>query len=111
MAGTTVEEMRNDWRARAEERVKGRLVLEAISKVENIEVTPEEVDNEIKKAAEATGRDFEEVKQIFQMQGAISSLKKRLLVGKAIDWLVEHANVKVKEDTEKKEDQEDKGTE
>lgn len=111
MTGTTEEDLRNEWRDKAEERVKSRLVVEAIAKAENLEVTPEEVDNEIKKAAQATGRDFNEVKEIFQMQGNMGSLKKRVLIGKTIDWLVENANIKEKEGTEEKENQEDKGTE
>ncbi|MBE0446766.1 MAG: trigger factor [Actinobacteria bacterium] len=111
MTGTTVEDLHNEWRDRAEDRVKSRLVLEAISEAENVEVSPEDVDNEIKKAAEATGRDFDEVKQIFQMKGTINSLGKRLLIGKAIDWLIENANIKIKEEMEEKENQEGKGME
>ncbi len=91
ITGMTMEQLREDWRDRARYRVKSRLVLEAIAKNEDIEVTPEEVDNEIKKAAEATGRDFEEVKQIFLIKGTINDLSKRIQIGKTIDWLVDNA--------------------
>jgi len=111
MTGMTEESLRADWRDKAEERVKGRLVMEAIAEAENIEATPEEVDNEIKKAAEATGRDFEEVKQIFQMKGTTGSLKKRILIGKTIDWLTENANIKTKEETEEETKEESEGKE
>lgn len=104
LVNTTVEDLRNDWRDRAKNRVKSRLVLEAISKAENIEVSADEVDNEIMKAAEATGRDYEEVKQIFAMKGSIGALKERMLIGKTIDWLVEHAAVKETEEKEEKEE-------
>ncbi len=130
LTGMTMEKLREDWHDRARNRVKSRLVLEAIARAENIEVTPEEVDNEIKKAAEATGRDFEEVKQIFLMKGTMGDLQKRLQIGKTIDWLVDNAVIeepeekaeekakpKKKEKVEKKEVkeeekiQDDKGTE
>jgi len=105
LTGMTVEKLREEWRDRAEQRVKNRLVLEAVADAENIEATQEDVDNEIKKAAEATGRDFEEVKQIFEMKGTFSALKQRIAIGKTIDWLVDAANIK----EETKEEKETKG--
>ncbi|MCL6472645.1 MAG: trigger factor [Firmicutes bacterium] len=101
LTGMDISKLREDWREQAEYRVKSRLVLEAVAKAENIEVTPEEVDNEIKKAAEATGRDYEEVKQIFLIKGTMGDLKNRLLISKAISWLVDNAVVEVQEETEK----------
>lgn len=129
LTGMTAGDLRKEWRDRAEQRVKNRLVLEAIADAENIEAAQEDVDNEIKKAAEATGRDFEEIKQIFEMKGTIGALKQRIAIGKTIDWLVDAANIKeeAKEATketkgnseekakskekEKEENKNDKGTE
>ena len=118
LVGKTKEDLKNEWRDRARNRVRGRLVVEAVAKAENIEVTPEEVDNEVEKAAEAAGRDFEEVKQIFTMRGSLDELKKRLIISKTIDWLVEHAKIKessnekaLGKQEEKEKIQGDKGTE
>lgn len=110
LTGMTKESLRGDWHDRARHRVKSRMVVEAIANAENIEVTPEEVDNEIKKAAEATGRDFEEVKQIFEMKGSIGALKRRILISKAIDWLVEHSVIVEKEEVEETQETQGKQT-
>jgi len=107
LTGMTKEALRGDWHDRARHRVKSRMVVEAVAEAENIEVTPEEVDNEINKAAEATGRDFEEVKHIFEMKGSIGALKKRILISKAIDWLVERSVITEKEAKEAAEEAEE----
>jgi len=109
LTGMTVENLRKEWRDRAEQRVKNRLVLEAIANAENIEAAQEDVDNEIKKAAEATGRDFEEIKQIFEMKGTIGALKQRIAIGKTIDWLVDAANIKEEAKEATKESKETRG--
>lgn len=100
--GTTPEKLREDWKDRAEDRVRSRLVLEAIASAENIEVSQEEVDNEIRKAADAAQRDFDEVKRIFESRGTIDTLKSRIQVDKTLDWLVD--NAVIKEEIEEKEE-------
>ncbi|HEY3375764.1 MAG TPA: trigger factor [Candidatus Aquicultor sp.] len=94
IAGKTIDELRNDWREGAINRVKSRLVLEAIAQAENIEVTPEEVDNEIEEAAEAAQHSFDEVKRIFEERGTLNVLKNRLLIDKTINWLESNADIK-----------------
>ena len=45
--GTTMEDMRAEMRPDAEKRVKSQLILEAIGKAENIEATPEEIEEKL----------------------------------------------------------------
>lgn len=45
--GTTVEDIRNEKKAEAEQNIKTRLIMEALVKTEKIEVTPEEVQAKI----------------------------------------------------------------
>lgn len=107
MVGASIEELRAEWNERAHHRVKSRLVLETIATQEKIVAGAEEVDNEMKKVATATGRDFEEVKQIFMMQGNMGALATRIKLAKTIDWLVGQANIKTDEEP-KAEEKEDK---
>lgn len=62
MTGTTMEDIQEQLRPMAIKRVTADLVLEAIAKQENIEVSDEDIDNELNKMAkqynEAEGKKF-----------------------------------------------------
>jgi trigger factor len=93
MAGTTLENVRDQWRERAMGAVKSRLVLEAIADAENIEVSQDEVEEELKKTAESMNHPYEEVKRVFEQRGTLGILKQRMTVDKTIDWLKDHAKI------------------
>lgn len=83
--GKTADDMRAEMRDQAEKRVKFNLILAEIVKAENIEVTDEEVDAEIKEIATYYGREFDEVKRLFesqmiQIKGDLASRKALQLV-------------------------------
>lgn len=59
---TTEADMRKNYRTEAEARVKMQLVIEAVSKAENVEATDEEIEEEIKKYAENGSTDVETFK-------------------------------------------------
>ena len=59
---TTEDKMRETYRTEAEARVKMQLVIEAISKAENVQATDEEIEEEIKKYAENGSTDVETFK-------------------------------------------------
>ncbi|EQM26682.1 trigger factor [Bacillus licheniformis CG-B52] len=77
------EQMKED----AEKRVKSNLTLEAIAKAENLQVTDEEVEEELSKMAEAYNMPVENIKQAI---GSTDGMKEDLKVRKAIDFLVEN---------------------
>ncbi|MDA1477468.1 trigger factor [Bacillus changyiensis] len=77
------EQMKED----AEKRVKSNLTLEAIAKAENLQVTDEEVEEEVSKLAEAYQMPVENIKQAI---GSTEGMKEDLKVRKAIDFLVEN---------------------
>ena len=52
--GMTAEKMLEELRPQAVKRIETRLVLEAIAKAENIEISDEKLDEELAKMAEAT---------------------------------------------------------
>jgi len=60
MVGKTMDEMRAEYAERAEKNVKTRLVLEAIFKAEELEVTDENINAKLEEFAKAYGRDTAE---------------------------------------------------
>ena len=61
--GLTREALVDQMKPQAETRIKNRLVLEAIAKAENIEVSDEEVEVEMQKMADAYKMELDKVKE------------------------------------------------
>ena len=59
---TTEADMRKNYRAEAEARVKMQLVIDAIAKAENVQATDAELEEEIRKYAENGSTDVETFK-------------------------------------------------
>ena len=72
----------------AEKRVRTNLVLEAIVKAENINVTDEEVDAEIAKMAEMYQMEVDQIKAAL---GSLEGIKADMNIRKAVDFLVENS--------------------
>lgn len=62
--GQTQDQMVDSMKGRAEERIRERLVLEAVGKAENVEVSEEEITEEISKMAENYQMEAEEIRSI-----------------------------------------------
>ena len=90
--GMDTDTFRGQFAQRAENDVKTQLVLEKISKVENVEVTEEEVDNEIKTMAENYRQDVEEFKKHLH-DDDIEYIKDNLVMRKTVDLLVKNAKI------------------
>ncbi len=82
---------RDGFREQAEKQVKVRLALEALAKLENIEVTDEDIDAEYAKMAEQYKMEVEQVKKAIPAD----ALKEDLSVSKAMEWV--KANAKITE--------------
>lgn len=108
-SGQTVPGLMDQVRPEAETRIKTSLVLEAVVKAENIEVSEEEVNAEIEKMAGMYGMD---VAQLTQYMGDAekASMKNQMAITKAVELIM--ANVKEKAAKKaKKEDAEEVATE
>lgn len=88
--GLTREAFLEQLRPQAEERIKSRLVLEAVAKAENLEASDEEYTAEIKKMAEAYQMDED---KITEMIGEFEqkSIKEDICIRKALELAVESA--------------------
>jgi len=84
------DEMKQSYKEAAEDRVKTQLVMEAITKAENIEVTDEELEAEIEKTAKQYNQDVEKFKKSLRERD-IEYIKEEIQMQKTIDFLVEHS--------------------
>jgi trigger factor len=90
--GISQQEMREQYKERAEKDVKTQLVLEKIAKEEAIAPTDEEVEAEIAKLAERYKQPVEELRKHLN-EDDIEYMRSNLAVSKTIDFLVENANI------------------
>jgi trigger factor len=88
--GGDLDALKSQMHEDAVKRVKSNLVIEKLIKIENIEVTDEDVDAEIEKIATSQDRPVEDIKKIFERDN-FEYLKNSLQSQKAINFLVEHA--------------------
>lgn len=89
--GQTKEMIEEQMRGDAEQRVRNNLVLEAITKAENIEVSDEEMNAELDKLAEQYKRSADEIRTIFEANGSLDAMKRDLAVRKTVDFLVDNS--------------------
>jgi len=88
-SNTTEEVMLERLRPQAAEGVKTDLVLEAIAKAEGIQVTEDEVDEEIQKLGERHKQDAKKLKQSLIERGEIEFYKQSLISDKTVNFLLE----------------------
>ena len=88
--GMTAEKMLEELRPQAVKRIQTRLVLEAIVKAENIEITDERIDEELAKMAEAYKMEVEKLKE-FMGENEKEQMKMDLAVQDAVTFLVDNA--------------------
>ena len=84
----------DDFRPEAVKRVKRGLILEAIAKKENLVVSDVEVDAEIRRAANESGREFADVKHRLVHDGGYEALRASLAQEKALDFVLREAKAR-----------------
>ena len=85
--GMDMDSLRNVYRADAEKMVKRKLVLEAIARKENIEVTEEDIEKEFADLAELYKIEVAQVK----VAVPVETIKENLTVRKALAFVKENA--------------------
>ncbi len=91
MQGLTQDQLREQQRADAERRLKRSVVLGEVVEREELEVSDEEIDEEIRTVAEMYGTRSEEARTALSSEKSRRSLHSRLLARKALDHLVQIA--------------------
>ena len=86
----TVEKLMEDAKPQAKKRIETRLVLEAVAKAENIEITDEMLDAELAKMAESYGMEVDKLKE-FMGEAEKKQMKEDMAVQEAVTFLAENA--------------------
>lgn len=73
--------------------LRGSMLLEAIADAENIEPTEEEIEQEIEAIAQASNQSIEQVHATLTKENRERSIADRLRNRKALDFLVDNANI------------------
>jgi trigger factor len=103
-AGVTIEQLleaqgwdearlREDSRDHAVRGIKADLVLEGVARAADIDVTAEEIGTEVAQLAQAYGRDPKELAKQLDRSGQIVSLAGDIIRTKALDLVVERADI------------------
>ncbi|RGO23954.1 trigger factor [Dorea sp. OM02-2LB] len=88
--GMTAEKMMEELQPQAEKRIKTRLVLEAVAKAEDIQVTEERLDEELAKMAEQYQMEVEKLKELIGDQEK-EQMKEDIAVQDAVTFLADSA--------------------
>lgn len=88
------DEMHERLKFSAEHNVRVGLLIEAISRQENLDVPYSEIEAEMKGIAEIEGRSFEEIREKYSSEEKMDSLRDRLMERKVMNFLLENAEVK-----------------
>ncbi|MEI5989353.1 trigger factor [Enterococcus termitis] len=90
LTGTTEADLHKQFEAEAEVRTKTNLVIEAIAKAEDIEVSQEDMDNEIKDLSEQYNMPIDQVKKVLTED----MLKHDIRMKRAVEVITETATEK-----------------
>ena len=88
--GSNMDMMMMQVRPQTEIQIRNELVLEAVVKAENIEVSDEELEKEFEEMAKSYNMELEKVKELFP-EDQRDLLRQDLAVRKAIDFIADNA--------------------
>ena len=88
--GLTAEKMMEELKPQAVKRIETRLVLEAIAKAENIEISDEKLDEELAKMAEMYQMEVDKLKE-YMGESEKEQMKADMAVQEAVTLLVDNA--------------------
>ncbi|NMB42963.1 MAG: trigger factor [Clostridiales bacterium] len=88
--GTTQQQLLEQMKPQAIRRIKTRLVLEEIAKVEDIQISDEDFDKEVEKLAEAYKMEADKVREMLGEEEE-KQMKEDMAVQRAVDLVVDAA--------------------
>jgi trigger factor len=91
--GWNRDRLESDSRDHALRAIKADLVLEGVARAESLEVTAEEIGTQIAQMAQAYDRDPKELATQLDSTGQIVTLAGDIIRSKALDILVERADI------------------
>ncbi len=89
-----LDEAEGNFRNRAEQNVKASIILGAIARKEGVQVDEDEVDNKLIEISKSSAVQFQKVREIYEKNNLIDSLKASLVEDKVLNFLIEKSDVK-----------------
>lgn len=89
--------IREGQQERAEREVRGSFILERITEIEKIEVSEEELGNEIKQFAESVGQTEEVLRARLTKENTLDSIREQVKHRKALDFVIASAEIRSEE--------------
>jgi trigger factor len=89
--------LRESHRERAVREVRGAFILDSIAEAEKTEVTDDEINKEIETMAQGMGQSVESVKSRLTQDGSIDRLREQVRNRKALESVIESAEMKIEE--------------
>ena len=93
MTGQNREDMLGELRGQATTSSRLDLALRAIAEAESLEITDEEIDEQLTEVAEQIESSLGDVRTDFASAGRLPTLRSDLQKSKALDWVIERANL------------------
>jgi trigger factor len=90
---TSMEQLSEQYRPQAERTVKADLVLEQIAKENELEVSEEEINQELEKMAKQYNQPIDMIKSALISSGQLDMLKASITMTKAANYLVEQNEI------------------
>jgi len=88
-----VQMVYTQMQGQAERDVRGAMLLERVAELEKVEISTEEVDEEIKKMAQHYRTTTEEIRQSLSQQGGDANIANSLRTRKAVEALAANAKI------------------
>ncbi len=88
------QELETRYRPAVERALKRDVLLEAVARKEGLTVTDEEIAAEIDRMAQADPRQAARIRARYQSEERRRTLGQTMIEAKAMDWLIEHANIR-----------------
>jgi len=95
------EETEGGFRERAERNVKASIILGAIARKEGIQVDEDEVDNKLLEISKSAAVSFQKVREIYEKNNMVDSLKASLVEDKVLNFLIEKSDAKAETQIDK----------
>jgi len=91
------EGIRDAQRERAEREVRGSFILDRIAEIENIDVSDEELNGEIKQYADSLGQTEEALRARLTKENTLDSIREQVRHRKALDLVIASAEIRTEE--------------
>lgn len=92
--GRTQVDLDAELRERARRQVKNSLILDAVAKLKNIQVTDEDVESRLAKIADQSKATPDAVRAALEKQDRLDEVRYALLDEKVVQFLLDHADIR-----------------